>query len=93
MAFAYTVAKKGMFANFRYAIVNFTNAGAGTGGVISYADIGMRYLYYAGASNKTTQAATTVMVELNTGASAAENGSVKLTCVASEAGEVFILGI
>lgn len=93
MAFAYTVAKKGVVGDLRYVMVNFTNAGAGTGGVVTKGSTGLKYVYYANATTETTQAANTNLVEKNTGGAGPQNGSVKITTVASESGTVFMLGV
>jgi hypothetical protein len=89
MAFAYTVAKKGVAGNLRYAIVNYTNGGGDTGGEISNKFLAMKFVYLAIPTTETTQAGTMIRTQKNT----STNGSVTITTVAGEDGTVFVLGI
>jgi hypothetical protein len=94
MGFTYTVTKKGAMGDMRYAIVEYVNSGAGDiGGVISYRYTAMKKVLFADPTTETSAAATMIKTEKNTGASAAENGSMKITTVANEDGTILILGI
>ena len=94
MGFTYTVVKKGAMGDLRYAIVEYANSsGSDTGGVISYKYTDMRKVLFADPTTETSEAGTMIKTEKNTGASGAENGSVKITTVANEDGTILILGL